>query len=149
LTSTLERILDEYAQELKYLFGDELLGVYLTGSIALGGYHDRKSDIDFTVLIQNKLAASQTASLKTIHDTIKKSIRIIRWKVITSPRMNSERKRMQSVRWWRTAGARYRGRITGSVPSHGIHLKNMGSLSGAYRQKNLPLTPKKTYWCSM
>lgn len=72
MTSTLERILDEYAQELKYLFGDDLLGVYLTGSIALGGYHDRKSDIDFTVLIQNKLAASQTASLKTIHDTIKK-----------------------------------------------------------------------------
>ena len=54
------------------LLSNDLIGIYLTGSIALGGYHDGKSDIDFTVVMKQQLDEQQISKLKTIHREILK-----------------------------------------------------------------------------
>ena len=52
------------------LFQDELEGIYLTGSAALGGYHAGKSDIDCTVLLEYPLGAEHLESVRTLHRQI-------------------------------------------------------------------------------
>ncbi len=39
--------------ELQRLLGHDLLGIYLHGSLALGGFHPTRSDIDVVVLTGN------------------------------------------------------------------------------------------------
>ena len=114
MTGAPERILDELTQGLKNLFGNDLLGVYLTGSIALGGYHDGKSDIDFTVLIQNKLDAEQTVSIKTLHGRVKKKYphHTLEGHYITPDELGKEADEIDPV------AAYYRGKVSRSY--HGI-----------------------------
>jgi len=47
LEDKLKKILEDYSGRVKTLLSNDLIGIYLTGSIALGGYHDGKSDIGF------------------------------------------------------------------------------------------------------
>jgi hypothetical protein len=56
------------------LTGDRLPGLvtgfYLTGSIALGGFNARFSDIDFTAVLSRRLAEADVEPLRYIHNTI-------------------------------------------------------------------------------
>jgi hypothetical protein len=47
--------------------GDDLVGVYLHGSLALGGFNPQQSDIDFLVATDDELAAEQVQSLDALH----------------------------------------------------------------------------------
>lgn len=72
MTEKLKSILDEYSDVITKLLGDNLIGIYLTGSIALGGYHENKSDIDFTTLMKKPLDDNQISELNVIHKNILK-----------------------------------------------------------------------------
>jgi len=52
------------------LFKDELVGVYLTGSLAFGEFYEGKSDLDFTVLLKSQLDMGNAETVKKIHQDI-------------------------------------------------------------------------------
>jgi hypothetical protein len=49
---------DELVSRLRAVLGEELVGVYLIGSLALGGYEPGRSDIDVAVVARAPLAVS-------------------------------------------------------------------------------------------
>ncbi len=48
-------ILKIIKQEYQTILGDNLVGIYVHGSIAFGCFHEEKSDIDFIAVIQSKI----------------------------------------------------------------------------------------------
>ena len=50
---TVKSRVTEYAASLDELLGDDLLGVYLYGSVARGCYHPARSDVDTIVVLNN------------------------------------------------------------------------------------------------
>lgn len=49
-------LLDEVVQSFRSFLGDNLVGIYLHGSLAMGSYNRVSSDIDFLVVVQEKLS---------------------------------------------------------------------------------------------
>lgn len=47
-------VIREFTQMCKEVFGEELSGVYLHGSLAMGCFHPAKSDIDLIVLVKSE-----------------------------------------------------------------------------------------------
>lgn len=76
---TIRPLLDEYlaltGKHLPSLFS----GFYLEGSIALGGFNERLSDIDFIALFQREPTPAETETLRNIHAQIEKNWP--RWKM--------------------------------------------------------------------
>lgn len=67
MEENLQLALNEFSKKARALFGDELVGIYLTGSIAFGSYHYKKSDIDFTVLLKAPLSDDYLKPLEKLH----------------------------------------------------------------------------------
>ncbi|MBM4429599.1 MAG: DUF4111 domain-containing protein [Chloroflexi bacterium] len=64
----LNQVLAQLVSRMAQVLGDELVGVYLQGSFALGGY-DEHSDVDF-VAIEQELAQDQVDRLQAMHDQV-------------------------------------------------------------------------------
>ena len=54
-----QNILDKIVDKSKQIFGAELTGVYLHGSMALGCFQPDKSDIDFIIVIKDNITDKQ------------------------------------------------------------------------------------------
>lgn len=54
-----QNILDKIVDKSKQIFGAELTGVYLHGSMAMGCFQPDKSDIDFIIVIKNNITDNQ------------------------------------------------------------------------------------------
>lgn len=52
-------LLDEIVEQSRKIFGEELIGVYLHGSMAMGCFHARKSDIDLIFVIRDHITDTQ------------------------------------------------------------------------------------------
>lgn len=52
----LKMITEKFVEQSKDILGDNLVGVYLHGSAAMGCYNDEKSDIDLLVVIHNAMS---------------------------------------------------------------------------------------------
>lgn len=50
--------------------GDNLLGFYLRGSLALGGFDPETSDVDVLVVTQRQVSEAECAALAALHDRI-------------------------------------------------------------------------------
>jgi predicted nucleotidyltransferase len=57
----------ELAKRLQRHFGKELLGLYLYGSLAAGGFVDGRSDIDLFTVVENDLSEDQVEELRRCH----------------------------------------------------------------------------------
>src|SRR5215212_8544443 len=55
--------LDELVERARGLLGEDLVGVYLAGSAALGGYIHGRSDVDVAVAVRNPLARATKEEL--------------------------------------------------------------------------------------
>jgi streptomycin 3"-adenylyltransferase len=55
----LQAFLEENVALLKTQLGDHLVGVYLHGSVAMGGFNPHKSDIDYLVIVDQPLSTDQ------------------------------------------------------------------------------------------
>ena len=79
LNVAIQTVLDPYHA----LVGQKLPGLmnafYLEGSIALGGFNERFSDIDFIATLQRRLTPAEIETLRGIHQQIEKSHP--RWKM--------------------------------------------------------------------
>ena len=60
-------VLDHFRSHLQALLGSDLLGIYLVGSLALGDFNPRSSDIDFIVVTSTAIAPEGLAALQHIH----------------------------------------------------------------------------------
>jgi len=61
--------LAQLAPQLQALFGDRLLGLYLFGSLAAGGFYPGKSDIDLVAVLGSDVAEGEDLdSLARLHD---------------------------------------------------------------------------------
>ncbi len=58
---------DEFVSGLRDVLGDELVGVYLHGSMALGDFNPRESDIDFLVATEGELDGGAVERLDDLH----------------------------------------------------------------------------------
>ncbi len=52
-------LLDEIVEQSKQIFGEELIGIYLHGSMAMGCFHADKSDIDLILVIRDCITDTQ------------------------------------------------------------------------------------------
>lgn len=64
MSKRLNALLDRYKSEITNTFGDNLIGIYLTGSIVLDGFHEGKSDVDCTVLLTSQPNEVQTGMIR-------------------------------------------------------------------------------------
>jgi hypothetical protein len=60
-------VLDHFRSHLQALWGSDLLGIYLVGSLALGDFNPRSSDIDFIVVTSTAIAPEGFTALQHIH----------------------------------------------------------------------------------
>lgn len=54
--SELEELLDDFILNSKNILYDNLIGIYLHGSLAMGCYNETKSDIDLLVVVKNDVS---------------------------------------------------------------------------------------------
>ena len=59
-------ILDKIVNTSKKIFGEELTGIYLHGSLAMGCFHPDKSDIDLILVIKDSVSDGQKRRLMDI-----------------------------------------------------------------------------------
>lgn len=65
----LNAILDQLVSGVQAILSDNLIGVYLQGSFAVGDA-DQHSDVDFMVVIQQSLSAAEVIALQELHERI-------------------------------------------------------------------------------
>lgn len=54
--SELEELIDDFILNSKNILSDNLIGIYLHGSLAMGCYNEKKSDIDLLVVVKNDVS---------------------------------------------------------------------------------------------
>jgi predicted nucleotidyltransferase len=62
----LDRILSEYSRKIQEILGNNFVGMYLQGSLAIGDF-DMTSDVDFIVVIKEEPTAEQVKTLQEAH----------------------------------------------------------------------------------
>lgn len=65
----LPSVLDQFVEAVHDLLSDNLVGVYLVGSLAVGGF-DLDSDIDFLVVMNEELTDETAGALQAMHARI-------------------------------------------------------------------------------
>jgi hypothetical protein len=65
-------VLERYLSLIDAQLPGLMRAFYVVGSIALGGYNERFSDIDFVSIFEHPVSRSQLESLRTTHETIEK-----------------------------------------------------------------------------
>jgi len=63
-------LIGSFSSQVREILGDQLTGMYLCGSLALGDFNPHKSDIDFVVATAGKLPDELFESLKSMHEKI-------------------------------------------------------------------------------
>lgn len=79
LNAALQTVLDQYNALVGQKLPRLMNAFYLEGSIALGGFNERFSDIDFVATLQRRLTPAEIETLHGIHQQIEKSYP--RWKM--------------------------------------------------------------------
>jgi len=54
-----QNLLDTITDKCRQIFGADLIGVYLHGSMAMGCFHPQKSDIDLIIVVRNPITDQQ------------------------------------------------------------------------------------------
>ncbi len=65
-------LLDQILAGLKEIFADDLVGMYVYGSLAQGCFRPKQSDIDFTVVVKKTLTKEQEKQLFQLYKKISK-----------------------------------------------------------------------------
>lgn len=60
--SELKELLDDFIWNSKNILNDNLIGIYLHGSLAMGCYNEKKSDIDLLVVVKNDVPGEMKRS---------------------------------------------------------------------------------------
>jgi hypothetical protein len=63
-------VLLELAARVGHILGENLVGVYLHGSLAVGDFDEKDSDVDFLVVTNRDLSTEEVARLQAMHGAI-------------------------------------------------------------------------------
>ncbi|TBL79154.1 aminoglycoside adenylyltransferase domain-containing protein [Paenibacillus thalictri] len=68
----IKQFVEKLVERLKTILGNQLIGIYLHGSLAMGCYYRPKSDIDLIVVVNGKLAAdlAKTVGVAIANETV-------------------------------------------------------------------------------
>jgi hypothetical protein len=69
----INKILDDYVSEICSILPNLIEGVYVTGSVPLGDYYSKKSDIDFITVLKSSPGKDIIEKLENIHHKIEKT----------------------------------------------------------------------------
>lgn len=72
IPTPVDKILSDYVSQINAALSEPVEGVYLTGSVVLGDYYSKKSDIDFITVLGNNLTAELLKQFNHIHRNIEK-----------------------------------------------------------------------------
>lgn len=67
---SVQLVLNEYLTLMHEVLPDVLIGMYLHGSLALGAFNPRFSDIDFITVTSRRCTTADIASLRALHHTL-------------------------------------------------------------------------------
>lgn len=70
LPASLQPLFDQYVQLTNQALPDFLAGFYLHGSVALGAFNPRLSDLDFITVTSRPCTPNDLAALRTVHQNI-------------------------------------------------------------------------------
>ncbi len=65
-------ILEIFKNALRQEIDENVIGIYIVGSYALGDFNDNLSDIDFVVILRRQLSTTEMKALAMVHSTIEK-----------------------------------------------------------------------------
>jgi Domain of unknown function (DUF4111)/Nucleotidyltransferase domain len=65
-------VLTEWAEGLKRLLGKNIVGLYLSGSLAYGDFVPQRSDIDLQAVVRNPLTKDELRSVEQLHREIER-----------------------------------------------------------------------------
>jgi predicted nucleotidyltransferase len=65
-----EPLLEAFASGVERVLGDDLVGIYIHGSLALGGFDPRNSDVDFVVATRDDLEQETVDRLAALHSEL-------------------------------------------------------------------------------
>ncbi|MDQ5972063.1 MAG: hypothetical protein QG553_222 [Patescibacteria group bacterium] len=68
------KVLDLLSTGLQSLLGDNLVGLYLTGSLTYGGFNSGSSDIDFLAVLNSQLTDEQFTKIEVLHSKIAEQV---------------------------------------------------------------------------
>ena len=71
--STVNALLVDLLAQMRAILGDDLIGLYLDGSLALGDFEPATSDVDFIAAIARPLSATAFAALAAMHRQMRDS----------------------------------------------------------------------------
>jgi len=60
-------VLKLFAKETKNIFRDNLIGIYLTGSLSYGGFNPKSSDIDLVAILKKPASRIEIKKIKDLH----------------------------------------------------------------------------------
>ena len=66
-TKEINEVLRSLTAGMSHILGENLVGVYLTGSLSYGDFNSENSDIDLLVLIRNPVSQKKLEALKQMH----------------------------------------------------------------------------------
>src|SRR5215472_13351975 len=68
-------MLSEWVEGLKRLLGKNIVGLYLSGSLAYGDFVPERSDIDLQAVVRSPLTQDELKSVEQLHRDIERSTR--------------------------------------------------------------------------
>src|ERR687896_195078 len=68
-----QALLDALAAGIRDALGDDLVGVYVRGSLALGGFDPATSDIDLLTVVERPVSDGQFDALAALHGRVARS----------------------------------------------------------------------------
>src|ERR1017187_7970268 len=63
-------LLAEWVRGVKHILGDQVIGLYLTGSLAYGDFVPERSDIDLQAVVRNPLTGAELHAIEQLHRKI-------------------------------------------------------------------------------
>jgi hypothetical protein len=73
LPASVEKVLHDYVSQLNSVYPNGVVGIYVTGSVALGDYYSNKSDIDFITVLKQAPATELLKRIKHVHQRIEQT----------------------------------------------------------------------------
>lgn len=67
----INKLLDFFITEVKAIFGEDLVGIYLMGSLSYGDFNIKTSDIDLQVILKNIVSVENVKKLEELVEKIK------------------------------------------------------------------------------
>lgn len=72
IPNNLEFLFQKYIQLLHKELGDSIYGIYIYGSLALGSYSERTSNIDFLTVVDKRLNENDILRIQKVHKSLRK-----------------------------------------------------------------------------